>query len=246
MESPDATLSKAPHFRNIVYNEGELDNSDLSKPPSRTNPHPFDLSKPEIAKVLPPTHARSLAAYVNHSKVLQNLLDLGVDLLEIDTKTKLGRHILRMDWDKDVFPKLAWLVKCIGVDSETLGKYLTRNPFFLIQKMDDIKTRVAYLESKKFTKAEICKIVTENRYWLNTDVKTTDARLGWIQRQFRLTGKVVRELIVKESRIIMFGLGPLQRIVLMFNKEFNFSPEDIRKMLLEDPRVFMMGKWIQE
>uniref|UniRef100_A0A7E4UVD5 Uncharacterized protein n=1 Tax=Panagrellus redivivus TaxID=6233 RepID=A0A7E4UVD5_PANRE len=78
MTSPDDTTSHEPsRWRKPIYTEGELDSSDLSKPPSRTNPHPFDPSLPEIAASLPPTHARSMAAYANHSKVLQNLLDLG-------------------------------------------------------------------------------------------------------------------------------------------------------------------------
>uniref|UniRef100_A0AC34Q053 Uncharacterized protein n=1 Tax=Panagrolaimus sp. JU765 TaxID=591449 RepID=A0AC34Q053_9BILA len=204
MESPDDTASRPVRWRSIIYNEGELDKSDLSKPPSRTNPHPFDLTNPEIAKALPPTHARSISAFVNHSEVLQNLLDLGVDLLEIDTKTKLGRHLLRMDWEKDVFPRMAWLVRTLEIDQETLGNYLTRNPFFLVQNLDDIQTRFAYLESKKFNRKQISKIAMENRYWLNMDVKTIDARLGWIQRQFNLTGNLIRELIVKEPRLIQF------------------------------------------
>uniref|UniRef100_A0AC34FNA7 Mitochondrial transcription termination factor n=1 Tax=Panagrolaimus sp. ES5 TaxID=591445 RepID=A0AC34FNA7_9BILA len=239
MESPDDTTSRPLNrWRKIIYDEGELDNSKLDLPPSRTNPHPFDEKWQKIS--LPPTHARSMAAYVNHSKVLQNLLDLGVDLLDIDTKTTLARHFVRMDWEKDAFPRLNWLVKSIGVDHEMLASYITRNPFFLIQNLDEMKERVSYLKSKKFTKAQIIKIVTENRYWLNMDIKTTDSRLGWIQRQFHLSGNEVRYLLTKEPRLIIFGLGPLQRLVLLLNNELRFTKEDIKKMLLEDPRLFMI------
>lgn len=48
------------------------------------------------------------------------------------------------------------------------------------------------------------------RFWLNTDVKTTDARLGWIQKTFELTGDEMRQVIVTEPRVIMFGVGPLE------------------------------------
>uniref|UniRef100_A0A914Y4I7 Mitochondrial transcription termination factor n=1 Tax=Panagrolaimus superbus TaxID=310955 RepID=A0A914Y4I7_9BILA len=239
MESPDDTTSRPLNrWRNIIYDEGELDNSNLDLPPSETNPHPFDEKWQKLS--LPPTHARSMAAYVNHSKVLQNLLDLGVDLLDIDTKTTLARHFVRMDWEKDAFPRLNWLVKSIGVDHEMLANYITRNPFFLIQNLDEMKERVSYLKSKKFTKAQIIKIVTENRYWLNMDVKTTDSRLGWLQRQFKLSGNEVRYLITKEPRLFVFGLGPLQRLVLLLNNELRFTEQDIKKMLLEDPRLFMI------
>ena len=82
MTSPDDTTSKPLNqWRKIIYDEGELDNSDLSLPPSPSNPHPFDLNYQKLS--LPPTHARSMAAYVNHCEALQRLLDLGVDLLDV-------------------------------------------------------------------------------------------------------------------------------------------------------------------
>lgn len=42
------------------------------------------------------------------------------------------------------------------------------------------------------------------------DEKIIDGRLGWIQRQFRLRGEEIRQLIIKEPRIIIFGIGPMQ------------------------------------
>lgn len=125
------------------------------------------------------------------------------------------------------------------------------------------------------------------RFWLNTDVKTTDARLGWIQKTFELTGDEMRQLIVTEPRIIMFGVGSLevsmwavfvveilelslcvileilvhfrlkktesavtngdnvfflQRLVTMLNEELEFTKEQVKAILLKDPRVFMMGE----
>ena len=98
-----------------------------------------------------------------------------------------------------------------------------------------------------------------------------DARLGWIQKQFALSGNDVRAVVVKEPRIVMFGLGPLQvyvasprerkrererkggkrereqstlqRLVNLFNKELEFTPGQMKTMLLNDPRLFMMGEF---
>ncbi|TKR72836.1 hypothetical protein L596_020230 [Steinernema carpocapsae] len=237
MDSEDSDVAVRPvnRFRKIVYSEGELHNSDLSQPASPENPHPFDPS----VHPLPPTHARSLAAYVNYLPTLQNLVDLGVNLLEIDTTTVLGRHLVRMDWDKDVMPKLQWLRNEVGVKPQEMGAYLTRNPFFLIQDVHDLQTRVNYLQTKLFNKKQITKICTENRYWLNTDVKLTDSRLGWLQNQFELQGKEVRALIIKEPRVIQFGIGPLQRVTMMVNKEWGFSNYQMKLMLMRDPRIWM-------
>ncbi|KAK0403180.1 hypothetical protein QR680_016762 [Steinernema hermaphroditum] len=237
MESEDTDYGVRPvnRFRKIVYSEGELDNTDLSLPPSPENPHPFDPEK----HPLPPTHGMSLAAYVNHLPTLQNLVDLGVNLLQVDTETALGRHLVRMDWDRDVMPKLQWLNKSVGVKPDVMGSYLTRNPYFLIQDLKDLQTRVNYLQTKMFNKKEITKICTENRYWLNMDVKTVDARLGWLQEQFSMRAKEVRALIAKEPRVIQYGLGPLQRVTMLFNKELQFSPYELKLMLMRDPRLWM-------
>ncbi|KAI6191708.1 Mitochondrial import receptor subunit TOM22-like protein [Aphelenchoides bicaudatus] len=230
----DRTGREINKFRKIIYDEGELDNSDLSKPPSRTNPHPFDPS------TLPPTHARSLMAYVNHLPVLRRLVDIGVDLFELDLKPKLGQKLLRLDLMSDVKPRIAFLARDIGVDLEDIGPYLTRNPYFLLQPMDDIRARFNYLRDKKFNREQIKKIVIANRYWLNMDVKSVDSRLGFFQKQFQLTGDALRNLLTKEPRLIIFGTGPIRRLLFLFNNDLEFDPAEIKKMLIDDPRLFMM------
>ncbi|WKY17132.1 hypothetical protein Q1695_001616 [Nippostrongylus brasiliensis] len=221
-------------YRSIVYNEGELDESDLSSPPSPSNPHPFVPSKHA-----PPVYSRSIVPFINYSPLLQAFVDIGVNLFEVEQTTRAAKHLLRLDMEKEVMPKLQWLVS-LGFDVNDLGEYLTRNPFFLLQDLNDLEARVNYLTSMKFSNEDVCKIIKDFRYWLNVDVKTMDSRLGWIQEQFRLSGDDVRDLIRKDARVVMFGLGPLQRLVTLFNKEFEFTPKEMKKMLLSDPRLFIM------
>uniref|UniRef100_A0A8R1E1A0 Transcription termination factor 3, mitochondrial n=2 Tax=Caenorhabditis japonica TaxID=281687 RepID=A0A8R1E1A0_CAEJA len=221
-------------YRKIHYSEGELTQSDLTEPPSPANPHPFDPSD------LPPVHSHSLVPFVNHSPLLRFFVDIGVDLSEIEnTNPNIGRHILRLQME-DVLPKIELLQKEIGFENEAIGTYLTRNPFFLLQDVADMQTRLNYLEMKKFSKEERRKIVDGYRYWLNCNVQLIDSRLGWLQKQFGLTAKLTRQVIVKEPRIIMFGTGPLERLVQMFTKELSFSSEQLKKLVVDDPRLFMM------
>ncbi|KAI1724238.1 acyl-CoA oxidase domain-containing protein [Ditylenchus destructor] len=237
VEEDEQTELEAKYpFRRILYHQGELDNSDLSQPPSRRNPHPFNPTEPEV---LAPTHARSIVPFVNHLPVLQNLVNLGMDLLEMDKETNIGRFLVRMDWDLDVKPKIHWLIKDLGVKTEDVGSYLTRNPFFLTQQLADMKERVNYLFNKGFNKKDVTKIVIASRYWLNTDVKINDSRLGFLQRQFQLSGNEVRQLTAKEPRVISFGLGPIQRIMMMLNTEFGLSQNQLKHILKEEPRLFM-------
>lgn len=124
----------------------------------RTNPHPFDPS------TLPPTHSTSLTAYVNHLPVLQKLVDIGVNLFQVDLEHKIGRKLIQLDWDKDVQPKLQWLVQHLDVDPEDLGDYLTRNPFFLLQIPEKLQERVDYLRAKQFNSDQIKRCVILYRY----------------------------------------------------------------------------------
>uniref|UniRef100_A0A8L7T078 Bm2876, isoform d n=2 Tax=Brugia malayi TaxID=6279 RepID=A0A8L7T078_BRUMA len=232
---------KASRFRPIVYSEGELDKSNFMQPPSRDNPLPFDPTAD--SSLLPPTHSWCIAHYVNHLPVLQTLVELGMDLFEVDSVTHIGRKLVKLDWE-NVRPKLVWLIHQVGMPISDVGLYLTRNPYFLLQDLENMKVRLNYLYTKRLTKAKVLKIVRNNRFWLNTDVETTDARLGWIQKTFDLTGDEMRQLIITESRIIMYGVGPLEvctwRLVTMLNEEMEFTKEQVKAILLKDPRVFMM------
>ncbi|CAD5229276.1 unnamed protein product [Bursaphelenchus okinawaensis] len=224
----------ANRFRNIVYDEGELDNSDFTKPPSLENPHPLDVSN------LPPTHATSLVAYVNHLPVLQKLVDISVDLYKVDNEPKLGRKLMYLNWEQDVLPRIKWLVQYLRVPAPEIGSYFTRNPYFLLQDTNRLQDRVNYLKSKMFTQKEIRKMVIEYRYWLNQEIDVIDGRLGWIQKQFQLSGRDLRKMIVKEPRIIQFGIGPLSRITMLMNNDFSLGAGEIKSIFINDPRCFMM------
>uniref|UniRef100_A0A915Q3T0 Transcription termination factor 3, mitochondrial n=1 Tax=Setaria digitata TaxID=48799 RepID=A0A915Q3T0_9BILA len=228
---------EANRFRPIVYSEGELDKSDLTRSPSRNNPFPFDPTT--NPSPLPATHSWSIAHYVNHLQVLQVLVELGMDLFEVDSTTHIGRQLVKLDWE-DVRPKLVWLIHQVGMSITDVGSYLTRNPYFLLQDLESMQIRLNYLYSKQLTKAKILRIVKKNRFWLNMDVKTIDARLGWIQKTFELTGDEVRQVIVTEPRVIMYGIGPFERLVIILNKDLEFTKEQIKSILLRDPRVFML------
>jgi hypothetical protein len=76
----------------------------------------------------------------------------------------------------------------IGVPADSIGDVLTRAPSLLEQDHEDLKTRLAYLISKRFAAEQIAHIVTQAPRWLCFAVKGIDGRLGYFQKTFGLTG----------------------------------------------------------
>lgn len=106
----------------------------------------------------------NLAAYVNKSETLQNLIHLEVDLSKIEKKPHIAEKILKLDFIQDV-KKHIFFIKDF-VDSNNIGTFLTKNPLILCEALEDLEVRVNYLRSKHFSDTQISRIVSQNPFWL--------------------------------------------------------------------------------
>lgn len=107
----------------------------------------------------------NLAAYVNNSDTLKNLVNLNVNLSNIEKKPYVVEKILRLDFDKDMKQHIIFLNDFVGLDE--IGKFLTKNPLILCEPLQDLQVRVNYLESKGFKCDQVKRIITANPFWLN-------------------------------------------------------------------------------
>lgn len=87
----------------------------------------------EIINHIRPTLKKSfnLAAYVNVSDTLQQLLKLNVDLSKIDKYNNLASYIVRADFKADIEPYILFFLDN-GVDIADVGDVLNRGPFLLM------------------------------------------------------------------------------------------------------------------
>lgn len=120
-----------------------------------------DLS--DFAKYLPETF--NFAPYVNKSETLRNLVKLGVDLHKVEKKYGVLETICKLDFERDMKAHLTFLSDY--VETSNLGYFLTKNPMIFKEPLDDLDTRINYLESKNFTMPMIQRIISTNPYWLN-------------------------------------------------------------------------------
>lgn len=183
----------------------------------------------------------NLAAYVQKSETLQQLIKLGVNLDHLDRKN-FGQFIANLDFKHDIEAHLLMLTKNVGIPIEKMGWYLTRNPAILKENIDDIQTRVNYLELKKFTRDDIVAIVTKNPQWLNHKIREIDERLGFFQSDFQLTGSEVRALTVKCPKLITYHMMEIQNITFSIREECCFEDDEVKQILLKVPKIWMKRK----
>lgn len=118
----------------------------------------------DVAPYLKPTF--NFAAYVNKSETLQQLVKLGVNLHKIEKSVEAVPFILKLDFEKDVKNHIRFLYDH-GVALEIIAEIFTKNPFILKEQLDDLNVRINYLESKRFTKEMITRILSINPFWLS-------------------------------------------------------------------------------
>lgn len=116
----------------------------------------------EITPYFPKTF--NLAAYVNTSETLQNLVHLNVNLSKIEKKPYVAQKILKLDFEKDIKKQIWFLKDYVG--AEVIGEYITKNPLILCEPLEDLEIRVNYIRSKRFSVSQIRRIVSQNPFWL--------------------------------------------------------------------------------
>lgn len=185
--------------------------------------------------------AHNLAAYVKKSVPLQQFIQLGVDLSRIERRKGLADFVLRLDWQRDIQPHLRFL-RDVGVPADGLGAFVTRNPLIFKEDLAALQTRINYLQSKQFEPAQIARIVTANPFWLMFRTQRIDGRLGFFQAQFQLSGAEVRQLAVRQPRLLTYGLEAVRRNSFVVREELGFSADETKRLLLAAPKLWMMSE----
>lgn len=199
---------------------------------------PVDERKIYAEPMLRPTY--NLAAYVQKSESLQQLLKLGVDLHQLD-RVRASHFIVNLDFKTDIEPYIMFLTKDVGIAIELLGKLFTNNPMLLREDLDDICTRINYLVLKRFTRDEIASIVVRNAFWLNYSTRDIDGRLGFFQQHFQLSGQMVRALTVACPKLITHKTIDVEQITFSIREECGFDNDQIKQLVQKCPKLWMMS-----
>ncbi|KAG0717104.1 Transcription termination factor 3, mitochondrial [Chionoecetes opilio] len=200
---------------------------------------PSDVSDIDVlAPELRPSF--NLAAYVNKSYTLQQLMKLGVDLSIWDGRANVSSFILPLDFERHIKQYIVFLHD-VGVGADNLGQWLTVNPYILKEKIENLQARISYLETMSFSSEQIARVISKNPYWLLFSTVDIDSRLGFFQQSFELTDKEVRYLTTKQPRLITYSLHSLKRTSFAVLEEMGFEKSEVKSLLLGKPKIWKAG-----
>lgn len=189
---------------------------------------------------LPPS-SFTLRDYVDHSETLQKLVLLGVDLSKIEKHPDAANLLLRLDFEKDIKQILLFL-KDLGMEDNQLGTFLTKNYAIFSEDLENLKTRVAYLQSKNFSKADIAQMVRNAPFLLSFSVERLDNRLGFFQKELELSVKKTRDLIIRLPRLLTGSLEPVKENMKVYRLELGFKHNEIQHMVTKIPKMLTANK----
>ncbi|XP_041360524.1 transcription termination factor 3, mitochondrial-like [Gigantopelta aegis] len=197
------------------------------------------LQQKQKSKLLP---VHNLAALVDKSASLSELVKLGVDLSEVEKVDGAADMIAKLDFENDIRPYLLFLSD-VGVPGDRLGHYLSKNPLLLEKEIPDLQSKIGYLESKRFTPDAIARIVCKCYVFLVLPLKMVDAKLGYLQTRFQLTGSEVRSVVTRLPKLIAWKTDRLMDTVFYMKEFLGFSESEIKEILLAQPKVFLTNKY---
>jgi mTERF domain-containing protein len=239
-------------FQNITVGKFDDKNNSLVLANNNTtnnNNNPVNLEDSEIdnidsiedqIKSLRPAFrpfVYNLAYFVNESKVLQKFIEMGVEIQHWDKDREVCEFILKLDFDRDIAPYLIFLHD-LGISPEGFAFIILKNPFLFKENLDNLKTRMKYLESKKFTKENISHIITKMPRWLSIPVEEIDRNLGWYQKEFQLSGAELREVIIGIPKLGVIDLKIPADMKFCFKEFLCYSNEQIKTMIKTSPKLF--------
>merc|ERR1712142_997487 len=104
------------------------------------------------------------------------------------------------------------------------------------------KIQTDYFLRKKFSKEQLAVVMKKAPQLFSRTVESIDARLGFFQTTFFLTGDQIRETVVEHPELFRFPLSHVKRVNFHMNKFLGFKPNEIRELFITVPSIFFLKR----
>jgi len=182
----------------------------------------------------------TFAGYVNESPILQELIQLGVNLTKWE-KGRIPDEVIQLEPERDLRPIVRHLRRLGVTKNEDVGQILTQNPFILIYGPTIFKEKTDYFVRKKFSAEQLAVVMKGAPQLFSRSVEAIDARLGFFQSTFALTGDQVRETVVEHPQLFQMKLSLVKQVNFHMSKFLEFKPNEIRELFITVPSIFTMN-----
>lgn len=191
-----------------------------------------------LEQLRPPTkRSFNLAAYVNESVTLQELIKLGVSLYDIENVNyDAAKKLVLLDFQRDCVPYIKFLVDN-GLKERNLGRFISEFPSIFQQHLDDLQTRINYYESKGFSKKLIATALNKSSRFIVHETKYIDHKLGRLQVTFCLSADRIRTMVSSHPEIISLPPEQYELVNFCMHEEFGFNSYEMRRILCKQPQV---------
>ena len=177
------------------------------------------------------------ASFVERNKTMKELVKLGVDLSELEQNRDVVDFLLAANFEKDITPFIQFLAD-VGVHPSQIGRVITKHPVLFDELIVNLRTRIEYLIAKNFRRSWIVGIITKHPPYLGKAVKDVDSRLGHLQKEFKFSPSEIRHVLKEYPQIVSLDSMEIKSIALAITEDMGFTPEQMRKMLVEVPSLF--------
>ncbi|KAL1123970.1 hypothetical protein AAG570_001740 [Ranatra chinensis] len=166
---------------------------------------------------------------------------MGVNLHAVERMRGAAQVILRRDFERDMQNHIRFLNDC-GVTGDSVGVYISKNPFIFTQDLDNLEVRINYLFSKQFTTDSISRILVKNPRWLMHSTEDIDRRLGYFQQNFLLKGDEVRFVATRQPKLITYNLDHIRDTRFAVIEEMGFTVDESKQIILRKPKVYTLNR----
>ncbi|ELU01943.1 hypothetical protein CAPTEDRAFT_122568 [Capitella teleta] len=184
-----------------------------------------------------PSQSASLAPYVNDSETLQQLVKLGIDLSKLEKEPSVATHLALADFETDCKPYILFF-HSVGVKPGLIGDVITRYPKVFFEPIENLEVRVNYFTSKKFSLADVAHIIERKPSVMAMTTKEIDAKLGYLQKLYKLNGNELRLLVNRCPSLIAFKNQHVIALNYQLSKDLlELNESQRKKMFLEVPEI---------
>ncbi|CAF0737351.1 unnamed protein product [Didymodactylos carnosus] len=178
-----------------------------------------------------------LAYLINESETLKRFVEMGVDVYRWNKPHAKTKYVLTLDFERDCLKHIIFLHD-MGIQDNVLAQFLSYNPWIFNENIDDLKTRINYLESKQFKPNMIQHIISKEPYWLNLSTKMVDSKLCWFQKKFYLSADEIRTIVCKTPKLITLSLQDISNTHFNMKELLNFSEQHLKELLVKYPKLY--------